>query len=65
MASQLPGVLPGADLSLFDTSSTTQSYRVYKTTVDLQSYAIPEPSTWALMALGLAGVAGMARRRRA
>jgi PEP-CTERM motif len=26
---------------------------------------IPEPSTWALMALGLAGVAGWARRRRA
>lgn len=64
VASQLPGMLPGADLSLFDTSSTTQSYRVYKTTVDLRDYAIPEPSTWALGAMGLAGIAMMTRRGR-
>jgi PEP-CTERM motif len=33
-------------------------------TVGTAMAPIPEPSTWALMALGLAGVAGMAKRRR-
>ncbi|MFN7766427.1 MAG: PEP-CTERM sorting domain-containing protein [Planctomycetaceae bacterium] len=64
MASQLPGVLPGADLSLFDTTSTTQSYRVYKTTVELRDYVVPEPSTWALGAVGMLGVAALTRRNR-
>ena len=27
--------------------------------------AVPEPQTWALMLLGIAGLAGAARRRRA
>jgi hypothetical protein len=26
--------------------------------------AVPEPQTWALMVLGLAGIAGVARRRQ-
>lgn len=64
VANQLPGVLPGADLSLFDTTSTTQSYRVYKTTVELRDYVVPEPSTWALGAVGMLGVAALTRRSR-
>jgi len=63
LANQLAAALPGADLSGFDTSSSTQSYRMYKTTVALQSYAVPEPSTWALGAVGMVGVAAMTRRR--
>lgn len=31
---------------------------------DVQTAAVPEPGTYGLMALGLAGLAGMARRRR-
>jgi hypothetical protein len=64
LANQLAAALPGADLSGFETSSSTQSYRMYKTTVALQSYVVPEPSTWAMGAVGMAGVAAMTRRNR-
>lgn len=61
VANQLAAALPGADLSSFETSSPTQSYRVYKTTVPLQDYLVPEPSTWVLGVLGVVGL--MARTR--
>jgi len=64
VASQLATALPGADLSGFDTSSPTQSYRVYKTTVPLQDYLVPEPSTWVLGVLGAVGLMGATRRHR-
>lgn len=38
---------------------------VIEITSQMSSQVVPEPSTWGLMAMGLAGVLGMARRRRA
>lgn len=32
--------------------------------IDIQAIAVPEPSSWALTLVGLAGVVGMVRRRR-
>ncbi|HBH54224.1 MAG TPA: hypothetical protein DDY91_20255 [Planctomycetaceae bacterium] len=64
VANQLPVVLPGADLSGFETSSATDQYRVYRTTAPLADFAVPEPSTWALAAVGLAGLVAQSRRTR-
>lgn len=36
----------------------------YQVTLDTTAPPVPEPSTWALMALGLAGTAAQSRRRR-
>ena len=63
-ANQLPGALPGVDLSGFDTTSSTDQYRIYRTTAPLAAFAVPEPSTWALGALGFAGVLAHTWRTR-
>jgi hypothetical protein len=68
LANALAAALPGADLSGFDTSSATDRYRVYRTTVPLADFLVPEPSTWALGAVGFAGMLTQTwrtRRRRA
>jgi hypothetical protein len=64
LSNQLPLILPGADLSRFDTTSGTDQFRVYRTTVPLAAFAVPEPSTWALGALGFVGVLTQTWRTR-
>jgi hypothetical protein len=44
-------------------ASEGSSATTYGTSL-FQLAPVPEPGTWALMALGLAGVAGLAKRRR-
>ena len=63
-ANQLALALPGADLSSFDTTSATDQYRVYRTTAPLADFAVPEPSTLALGAIGFAGVLTQTWRTR-
>jgi hypothetical protein len=64
LANALAAELPGADLSRFDTTSGTDQFRVYRTTVPLAAFAVPEPSTWALGALGFVGVLTQTWRTR-
>jgi hypothetical protein len=65
-ADGLPAALPGADLTGFDTASATQSYALFRTTVPLSELItpVPEPSTWALCSLGLAGLIARRWRRK-
>lgn len=51
----LPGPLTGADVTVYTSVAPTITL--------LSTSAAPEPSTWALMALGFAGL-GLAGRRR-
>jgi hypothetical protein len=59
------------DSGLLATPITTSQFRLYATGGDLyygisefQAFAVPEPGTWAMMALGLAGIGTLVSRRR-
>jgi len=67
VASALPSYFTGIDLSGFDTTSTTQTYDIFRTLVPMAEIltSVPEPNTLALYLTALCGFRLSARRKLA